>query len=193
MSFFKKLFGGRKAPVLMASNLLEPKYNFGKNVLENTDPEFDLLTDIVDYLHARFENKGWEQSEVFDHVPTWYRHVYLAWVLNGEVLNGGVLQYFSNSSGESSRDMLDAFSEMGSDRLYKFMEAAIEAHNGLEKLEKLEKSKPSDAETDKFIEENHDLLDNQYYEGLEDVLYETVDDYMKQKMKLSGEVSFVIP
>lgn len=66
-------------------------YSFGKNVVDNGEAGFDLLNELVRYLHTRFDDNEWNEEVVFNRLPTWYRDAYLAWSLDGEIQNGVLL------------------------------------------------------------------------------------------------------
>lgn len=165
------------------------KYNFGEDVINNTNPHFDLLSELIRYLHTRFDDNGWNENDVFNELPTWYRHAYLAFALDAEVQNGGLGQYFTNSAGKHARDTILAFDIMGAGRLSAFLQAAIEINKEYEKLE----NKNADESEYLIYDERMSFLDSQYYAGLDEKLFEFVDAYIKKQMKLSGETCFVIP
>jgi lipoprotein NlpI len=49
---------------------------------------------------------------------------YLATVLQGETFNGGIVQFFENSSGDFYRETLDALQELGAIRCHALLVAA---------------------------------------------------------------------
>jgi len=178
-----------EAKVSEAIEEYKKPYSFGKNVIDNEDSNFDILNDLIRYLHTRFDENSWEENKVFNKLPAWYRNAYLVWTLDAEVQNGGLAQYFTNSAGEHARDTVIAFGYMSEQKLCEFMEEALKTNALLDRLEKF------NADEDEMLEHEQELhrLDNRYYDGLDKLLYETVDSYIKQQMKNSGEVSFITP
>ena len=203
MSIFKKLF--KWSEISLAGAVLSERpevmnaeqptikkapYDYGKNVLNEDNPEFDLLTDLIDYLLCQFEDNGWNESAVLKKLPDWYEHSYLAWQFNNQVLNGGVLQYFYNKGMKQANRLAEVFKAMNEPRLSHFLDTTIRAH---ENYTNLESTNPSDEVSDAFLEANHHKLDMEYYGGLEDALYEATYTYIRNNLEKENRVAFVTP
>lgn len=85
------------------SNLERSKEYYRKQRLPN--PERDYWGALV--------NRIYHTDAGFDGISATERVYYLGCVLNGEVYNGGLHQFYSNSSGEHYSETLDALQQLG--------------------------------------------------------------------------------
>ena len=77
--------------------------------------DFDRLNWVIYRLAARYPLFGApdEVQATLDLLPPHYRTIYLVFTIDGEVLNGGVSQFFSNSTGILGPEAAAALREIG--------------------------------------------------------------------------------
>jgi len=65
------------------------------------------------------------ERDVLDGLSAGFRAVYSTWWVEAEVNNGGLNQYFWNSSGEFARDAVAGFDRIGVPAMARLMERGI--------------------------------------------------------------------
>jgi len=92
--------------------------------------------------------------------------IYLAQVLDGEVINGGMSQFFSNSSGQYAHEALEALVEIGASVIAGFLERAIRTFpSGCVARDRAERNRYL-ADHEQANREFWDLLDEEYYRAV---------------------------
>ena len=80
---------------------------------------------ILDYIFARIAREPENKKEAVLALPRGFRSVYLSWLVEAEVLNGGFNQYFWNSSGQFAELTPAALIDIGSPEAAQIMRQAI--------------------------------------------------------------------
>lgn len=121
-----------------------------------------------------------EKKENLDALTPPARSIYLAQILDAEIVNGGLQQYFSNSSGRFAHETLSALLELGASQSAKLLRQAIHLFPRKRVPEDFEERNERLHEIDSDL---FDALDTSYYtlaeEGTED-LSELVLAFMKR-------------
>ena len=84
---------------------------------------------ILDYIFARIARDPENKKQAVLALPRGFRSVYLSWLVEAEVLNGGFNQYFWNSSAEFAELTPAALTEIGSPEAAQIMRQAIATAN----------------------------------------------------------------
>lgn len=138
------------------------KFRLTEQLIDSAENEdlpqliFDNLCELVgDYTHEFKIVTSWNKSR---------QAIYLIWVLEGEVNNGGFNQFYFNSSGNFSELIPDAFKLIGANRFsdlvtranttYKLEYEKITAYQDgtLEGFSKSYENNPLDVYDDEFYE-----------------------------------------
>lgn len=137
------------------------------------DP-FDLVVSFISRDDYRIFKVKLEQLTEAE------RNVRLVWELDGQVCNGGFMQYFTNPSGEHTPLAVDAFVSIGAGKAATIVEAAI-AHMPAE-LDWTDHQRRIDNfdEVSKEVWDAVDALDTRYY-GLRDSVFELLADYIQTR------------
>jgi hypothetical protein len=118
------------------------------------DPMSVLWPHLVDVVY-----RGEPKIETLDALMPAARVIYLAGVFDGEVMNGGIHQFFTNSSGRNVRETLAALLAMGATRAAGLLEQAVRIFPGAENADRATRNELLDGmDPDVF-----DDLDSKYY------------------------------
>jgi len=91
------------------------------------DEQLDRV--ILDYIFDRIDRSPGARRDVVLSLPSAFRTVYLSWLVEAEVLNGGFNQYFWNSSSDFADLTPAALTEIGSPEAARIMRQAIATAN----------------------------------------------------------------
>ena len=144
-----------------------------EKILKNKNGQ-DAIIDIDNLLSPIFY-KNQENLTSFE------KNIVYIEELEREVNNGGFSQYFSNDSGNFTKETLDALKIIGSKIFLKIFEKAINKfHNGIVPNDRNERQDI----LDKLEEDNEELwteLDNEFYKYEEDI-YILMIEYIKNNI-----------
>jgi hypothetical protein len=77
----------------------------------------DIELAVIDFVTDKVIDDQWDRGhELVTALPTPVVDVYATWHLEAEVLNGGFVQYFVNSSGEFAREAYMGLQRIGAQR-----------------------------------------------------------------------------
>ncbi|WP_258101490.1 DMP19 family protein [Marinoscillum pacificum] len=132
------------------SELIDRIYDSAGDHLRNT------VTDWSNYMLWRSAVKELNNVQ---------QTVYLIGVLNQQVMNGGLCQYFDNSYGIFGYETLKSLREVGANQFTQILEQALKIVNP-QNLSELEFSRfiAENVIDDEDMEDKLDELDDQYYE-----------------------------
>ena len=144
----------------------------------NNRPIYTQLTEKIidntsddDLLQVVFDNLSQKQAEDFEDeyeiVSSWNdsrQAIYMIWLLEGEVNNGGYNQFYENSNGQFYNDLPDALKLVGANGFAKLMQRANETFQ----KENRQITQHQDGTVEGFIKsyENNPLnqLDDEFYD-----------------------------
>lgn len=74
-------------------------------------PDHDLERALVEYVDERLARRGADEDEVaiVNALPPGVRALYLTWMVESEVINGGFVRYFWNWAGQFATQAVAAF------------------------------------------------------------------------------------
>ena len=99
-----------------------------------------------------------------------FRYIYITWALDGEVNNGGFIQYFYNTSGMYAADLTDALHNIRAYKTEKIAAAAIAVYNKERALhEKVKKEGSMESFMSSYGESELGKLDELFYKTGEDL------------------------
>lgn len=90
-------------------------------LFEKEDPAYEIFL----IAHATVFDRGDDITEHIDRLSRESRLVYLLWCFDGEVHNGGFNQFFTNSLGDYSQEILVYLKEIGAVESYELLEKAM--------------------------------------------------------------------
>ena len=106
------------------------------DLIKNIKDE-NLEETIIEHIHIKMNEDFSNQEDVVRNLSNGQRAVYVTWIVEAEVNNGGFNQFYYNSSGQLGDLMQDSFRTIGATQ---FADLAGQAHlvyNGIkEELEK---------------------------------------------------------
>ncbi len=98
--------------------------HFDKEVLASI-PDDALEQALLDYLFHRLEQFQQDQDQAFAALSPQFRVFFCTWEVEAEVMNGGLNQYFWNSSGQNAERVPPALEELGDSVAADLMRQAI--------------------------------------------------------------------
>lgn len=69
----------------------------------------DVEQAVVEYVATKLDKHDEKEKEILERLPKGARALWLTWIVEGEVNNGGFNQYYWNSEDRFSADAVDAF------------------------------------------------------------------------------------
>src|SRR5688572_13529984 len=87
-----------------------------------SDEEVEEL--VVNHAYANLEGRYGDVTKILETLQPGTRAVYLTWILEGEVNNGGFHQYYWNTGGRFAADTVDAFQYFGLEQHAELMQEA---------------------------------------------------------------------
>src|ERR1051326_3648521 len=116
----------------------QPRYNkFTVQILANI-PDDKLDFSIWDYIWQLIGENSNNIEKIVSTLPPSFQMVFLTFLLENDVNNGGFNQYFFNSSGQYAYQTLDALKLIGADVHYMLLQKAIAIHLGEQENQKLQ-------------------------------------------------------
>jgi hypothetical protein len=163
--------------------------------LELTEQIIDTISDenlvLVVFDHLSQKQSG-DQTSEYQTVMSWNRSsqaIYMIWILEGEVHNGGYNQYYFNTKGEFYKHLPDALKLVGA---HKFADLTMRANDIFEKENK-KITKHQDGSLQGFSKSYEDnplnTLDKEFYqlERTQDLQQLLVNFIRKHKADFVGK------
>ncbi len=91
-------------------------------------PDAKLEQAVMDYVFTKLEGKFEREALVLAALPAGTRALYLTWVVESEVNNGGFNQYFWNTNGQYTHEVVGAFEFFGATEHAKLMQQAVDMY-----------------------------------------------------------------
>jgi hypothetical protein len=76
-------------------------------------PDDDLEQAVVDYIFSKLEDHYDQEEQIISALPAGARALYLTWIVEAEVNNGGFNQYYWNTGGCFAAEAVTAFRFFG--------------------------------------------------------------------------------
>jgi hypothetical protein len=112
----------------------------------------DLEQAVIDYAISKLEGKHEQEKTVLGSFSPGVRALYLSWVVEMEVNNGGFSQYYFNTGGESADEAVEAFEFFEATQHARLMREA----NGIRAQEAAAMAKYKDAGTLEALAESYE-------------------------------------
>jgi hypothetical protein len=146
--------------------------NFNQRTIHKTlDPktlegiaDSDLEQAIVDYIATKLEGNYEREEEIVATLPKGVRALWLTWVVEGEVNNGGFNQYYWNTGDRFASDAVEAFRLFGATQHASLMEEAntIRAQE-VQRIQKFKDKGTLNAFSESYKETKLGPLDTRFY------------------------------
>jgi len=138
--------------------------SFSEETLKTISDEH-LEQAIIDYiLDYKIKNNYEKEYEIITNLSNGFQYIYLTWILEAEVNNGGFNQYFYNTSTKFTKEVLIALKALNANEFYKITNQAIELFN---KVYEIHKKANKDGTLEAFLstyeDSNLDTLDDEFY------------------------------
>ncbi|MBQ9839231.1 MAG: DMP19 family protein [Oscillospiraceae bacterium] len=145
--------------------------SFMENIVEENaaDKEIQRTNFVVDMCNTIC--KKCEYGDDIEKLNEHERIFYVTQILEQEVNNGGFSQFFFNSSGDFSNELVDAFTKIGAIKTAEICKKAVEIFNGNVPTDRVEREKLLiDLECDDVLRECDDAFYD-YADNLEELNY----------------------
>jgi hypothetical protein len=136
----------------------------------------ELEQAIFDNISTNMEGDKREEREIVKTLTPGQRAIYVTWIVEGEVNNGGFNQFYFNSSGQLADMGEDAFKTIGATKFADLIRQANLIYNEIK--EDLEKH------NDGTIESFSKSYDNNPLNDLDDKFYKLYTDEPLSQMKI---------
>ena len=136
---------------------------------DNNTEQNDIVMNVYDYICQKCE-----YGDAIEKLNKYERVIFITQTLEQEVNNGGFSQFFYNSSGDFSNELLDVFTQIGATKTAKICKKAISVFNGKVPLDRGEREELLD---NMKIETILDKCDDAFYayeDNLEKLNYEYI-------------------
>lgn len=100
------------------------------DIIKNTKDE-NLEQVIIDHIHTKMNEDFSNEEDVVRNLSRGQRAVYVTWIVEAEVNNGGFNQFYYNSSGQLADLMVDAFKTIGAPQFADLAGQAHTVYNGI--------------------------------------------------------------
>ena len=140
---------------------------------------------VVDNIQSRMNSQFSNEEDIVRNLPAWQKAVYVTWILEAEVNNGGFNQFYYNSSGQFADLSEDAFKAMGAIKFAQLAHQANVVYNSI----KDDLAKYDDGTIESFSKSYKDNplndLDTKFYalykeEPLSEIRIKYIKDNIKQ-------------
>lgn len=141
------------------------------------DPSYKIFRAALDTVF----DKGNGRDEHVERLSEECRLVYLLWCFNGEIYNGGFDQFFTNSAGNYSAEVLKGLEIIGATHAHALLQRAMRWFpNGLPATDRKARWQQYEVfgERDDFQREM-DQLDGEYYDDADD-FYRLIAKYVTE-------------
>jgi hypothetical protein len=140
------------------------------------EPATAIFRSALEHVYDRGD-----RTEHIERLSPEARLVYLTYVLEGEVTNGGIDQFFTNSSGNHALETLDCLKAIKALRYFDILQAAMnwfpDGNPSADRMERWEQYQ-NFSEDPEYLRQMNDL-DIRYYDR-GDELSKIVDNYIRQ-------------
>ena len=138
-------------------------FDFWKKKIENSEEEIDKNALVIDTFSAIDEKC--EYGDTMEKLNEYERIFYVVQILEQEVNNGGFFQFFYNSSGDHSNEIVDAFTKIGAHKTAEICKKALAVFSS---------KVPADREERQNLLESLDCED--VFDECDDAFYDYEDD-----------------
>ena len=160
----------------------KPEKNEVGNAMTWTPPELEEIWNIEEKVNFVVEMGSYtarkcEYGDSMLALTHAERVVYIVYTLEGEVNNGGFLQYFWNSSGNQANELVDAFLEIGAPKTAAICEKALSVFGGHVPEDWDERNEVLDELDSDMVDEILSECDDAFYdyeENLTELCYEYI-------------------
>lgn len=134
-------------------------------------PDANLETAVIDYIiDVKLKGRERDEYSIIKGMSPAFRYIYITWALDGEVNNGGFIQYFYNTSGMYAADLTDALRNIRAYKTEKIAADAIALYNKERALhEKVRKEGSMESFMSSYGESELGKLDELFYKTGEDL------------------------
>ncbi len=147
------------------------KYSsFSADILKSI-PDDKLEMAIIDYITGcKLKNKENDEPRIIKEMNPGFRYIYITWVLDGEVNNGGFIQFFYNTSGAYNDELAADLHAIGAFKTEKIAVEAISLYNKERALHtKVKKDGSMKSFMSSYGESGLGRLDDLFYKSGEDL------------------------
>lgn len=127
-------------------------------------PDENLEQALVDYVITKLDQQYEKEKEILASLPKGVRALWLTWVVEGEVNNGGFNQYYWNTNDHFAADAVEAFRYFSATEHALLMEEANRVRS--QELETIQRFKDRDtlkAFSESYEESKLGPLDDRFY------------------------------
>ena len=144
--------------------------SFTADILKSI-PDDRLEMAIIDYItDIRLKENYKEEYRIIKSLSKGMQYTYITWSLEGEVNNGGFIQYFYNSSGMFAGDLIEALHNIKAFKTEKIASEAITLYNKERALhDKVKKDGSMESFMSSYGESELGRLDKLFYKSGEDL------------------------
>ena len=136
----------------------------------------ELEQTIFDNISTNMESDSREEREIVKALTPGQRAIYVTWIIEGEVNNGGFNQFYFNSSGQFADMGEDAFKQIGANMFADLVRQANEIYSEIkDDLEQF-----NDGTTESFSES----YDDNPLNDLDDKFYKLYEEEPLSQMKI---------
>lgn len=133
-------------------------------------PDQKLEQAVVDYVHRKIGDNYGREREIVGGLPAGTRALYITWIVEAEVNNGGFNQYYWNSASQFSDQAVAAFEFFSAEKHADLMREA----NRIRSLEAVRMQEFKDRGSVEAFSESYEAtklgpLDDRFYEIEEDL------------------------
>lgn len=134
-------------------------------------PDEKLEMAVIDYIiDIWLKGCGEEESAAVKKLSPGFRNIYITWALDGEVNNGGFIQFFYNTSGAYNDELASALHDIGAFKTEKIAIEAISVYNKERALhQKVKKDGTMKSFMSSYGESGLGRLDDLFYNSGEDL------------------------
>lgn len=143
---------------------------------------------IVDYVTTKLEGKHDKEQVIIGKLPIGARALWLTWIVDGEVNNGGFNQYYWNTEGRFADEAVDAFRFFSATEHALLMEEANRLRaKERERIKKFEDRGTLEAFSESYEETKLGALDDRFYSLKEDLSALRIAKIRAEPELFSGE------
>lgn len=144
--------------------------SFTADMLKNI-PDDRLEMAIIDYItDIRLKGDYKQEYHIIKSLSKGMQYIYITWSLDGEVNNGGFIQYFYNSSGIFAGDLIEALHNLKAFKTEKIASEAIDVYNKEKALhDRIKKDGSMESFMSSYGESELGRLDELFYKSGEDL------------------------
>ncbi len=140
------------------------------DILKNI-PDDKLEMAVIDYItDVKLKGDFKDEYRIIQNLGKGFRYIYITWSLDGEVNNGGFIQYFYNSSGLFAGDLAEALHNIKALKTEKIALEAIAVYNKERAIhEKVKQDGSMESFMSSYGESELGRLDELFYKSGEDL------------------------